>query len=166
MAIGLDCMTGPLAAMARPARVYVWLVAAGAVALVAWPRYEAERVVTHVTGPLSEPIPGIIEFIEKNSAPSDRIFTTGPPHLYVYTDRLSALRESNITDEVVDAYDGATDEERLRPLYDELVKNMPKIVVTDPERADRKVRYMKWLVSPFLTKFDYRKVRENVYVRP
>jgi hypothetical protein len=166
IAIGLDAMKGPFAAMDRPARVFIRLLAVVSVGLVAWPRYQAEKDVVHVTHPWGEPLPGIVEFIDKNSAPGDRIFTTGPPHLYVYANRLSALRESNVLDEVIDAYDGTTDEDKLRPLYDELVRHMPKIVVLDPERSDRKVRHMKWLVNPFLTAFHYRKARENVYVRP
>src|SRR5258706_13935316 len=78
--------------------------------------------------PPSEPAPGLFDFIQKNSSPSDKIFTTGPPGLYVYADRLAAVRESSIIDELVPTMPGATDEENRRPLYENLVKNEPTTV--------------------------------------
>jgi hypothetical protein len=86
--------------------------------------------------------------------------------LYVYTDRRNAAREGTIIDEILGSYPGTTDEEKLRPIREELVQNMPKIVVLDPERAERKRRHMNALVTPFLTDFHYRREGEYVYVRP
>jgi hypothetical protein len=165
IAIGLCAMQGPFAAMDGGTRAFIRLALVGAVAFTAWPRYKSERAEVHISHPNSEPLPGIFDFVAEHSAPQDRIVTTGPPHLYVETNRLSAIRESNLLDELLYAYDGDTDEERLRPIHDELVKHMPKIVVLDPERSDRKVRTIKALFMPFLAQFHYRKERENVYVR-
>jgi hypothetical protein len=108
---------------------------------------------TYVRPPWPEPQRGLVAFIVENTAPSDRIFTTGTPLLYARTDRLSALVESAISDEMLPSYDGATDAERLRPLYRELVENRPKVVFLDPEHEYRKRRHLTALVFPFLREF-------------
>ena len=61
---------------------------------------------------------------------------------------------------------GKTDEEKLRPLYDELVRHRPKIVFLDPEHGHRKHRHLAAAIMPFLTEFDYTKVNELLYLRP
>jgi hypothetical protein len=166
LAIGLDAMKGPFAALDRWSRTFVRAVVVAMVAITVLPKYEDERTVLHVTQPPQEPYPGIFSFIEKNSAPGDRIFTTGPPVLYVHTNRLDAVRESNFVDEIIAAYPGETDEEKLHPIRLELEQHPPKIVFLDPERADRKKRHMSALITPFLADFNYRKVSEYIYVRP
>ena len=107
-----------------------------------------------------------MDVIKRNTTPADRIFTTGPPVLYPEADRISAVRESNIIDEILGSYEGKTDAERLRPIYDQLVKHRPKVVVLDPENGYRKARHYKALVIPYLTEFKYKKVTEYIYVRP
>ena len=114
--------------------------------------------------PWSEPVPGAFEFIRKNTVPSDRIFTTGPPVLYPETNRVSAVRESNIIDEILGSYEGKTDEERLRPIYLQLVKNKPKVVILDPENGHRKGRHMQALLIPFLTEFKYKTDRTSTSI--
>ncbi len=116
--------------------------------------------------PWNEPVPGVMDIISRNTKPTDRIFTSGPPILYPEANRISAVRESNIIDEILGSYEGKTDEERLRPIYEELVKHKPKVVVLDPENSHRKPRHYKSLVMPFLTEFKYKKVTDNIYVGP
>jgi hypothetical protein len=115
--------------------------------------------------PLAEPTPGLFEFIRKNSTPEDKIFTTGPPSLYVYTDRVGAVRESSIIDELIPAMPGNSDVEKLRPLYDELVDHRPKIVFLDPEHGHRKYRHLAAAIMPFLTEYKYTKVNDTLYLR-
>ena len=59
----------------------------------------------------------------------------------------------------------ATDEEKLKPLYDALVKSAPKIVILDPEYHSRRSRHMNALITPFLQNQNYRKVTEQIYIR-
>ena len=166
LAIGLDVMKDAFWASSSSMRAFIRLAVLSTAAVTVYPRYDAESDVFRTTPAIEEPLPGILAFIAANSAPSDRIFTTGPPILYVLSDRLSATSESNIIDEILVAYSGASDEEKLRPIYDELVRNKPKIVVLDPEHGSRKVRHMRSLILPFLKEFNYRSVREYLYVRP
>jgi hypothetical protein len=116
--------------------------------------------------PWSEPQPGLQAFIAQNTTPADRIFTTGAPLLYPQTNRLSAVRESAITDEMLGTYEGNTDEEKLRHIYRQLVKNKPKVVFLDSADAARKVRTIKALMMPFLTEFKYQKVNDQLYLQP
>ncbi len=163
---GVDSMKGPL--RATHPRVLVG-VSAATVFLLYWhmsPDVDREAHATYLRQPWREPAPGLLAFIEQNSSPSDRIFTTGPPILYAQADRVSATRESNIIDEILGSYDGATDEERLRPIYQELVKNKPKVVFLDPEHGERKGRHNRVLVMPYLAEFKYKKINDNLYLRP
>jgi hypothetical protein len=128
--------------------------------------FAKQRVTEYHRQAWQEPIPGVLAFIQQNTTPADRIFTTGPPLLYAKADRISAVRESNIIDEIIGSYDGATDEERLGPIRQELDRNRPKIVVLDPEHVWHKSRTYRTLVMPFLADLRYQKVRENLYLRP
>ena len=166
LAIGLDTMKGSFWASDSWMRAFIRLAVVSAAAITVYPRYEIEAAATHETPPPREPLPGILAFIAANSAPTDRIFTTGPPLLYVLANRIGAIREGNVIDEILGVYDGDTDEAKLKPVRDELVKNMPKIVVLDPENEHRKGRHMNALINPFLKDFNYRPAAEHVYVRP
>ena len=121
---------------------------------------------TYQRQPWSEPQPGLRAFIVQNTTPADRIFTTGAPILYPQTDRLSAVRESAITDEMLGTYEGNTDEEKLRHIYRQLVKYKPKVVFLDSADAGRKVRTIKALMMPYLAEFKYRKINDQLYLRP
>ena len=123
-----------IAAMSARTR---WLVRIGmltAVVIALWPRFNAERAVygtRTMPSPMVEPFPGAFDLIRKNSAPGDRIATNGNPILYAQVGRLSAVRESNFLDPVLGYYVGQTDEEKLRPVYEELQRNRPELVVLD-----------------------------------
>jgi hypothetical protein len=107
-----------------------------------------------------------MKFIARHTQPNDRIFTTGTPQLYAQADRVSAVRETNIIDEIILSYEGSTDAERLRPIYRQLVRNKPKIVFLDPEHEDRKGRHLKTLVRPFLAEFKYMEINPRLFLRP
>jgi hypothetical protein len=163
---GVDSMTDSLRAAERSIRWGTSLAAFLLVALHGWPDF-AKQVDARYKRPAPfDPVPGALDFIKKNTAPSDRIFTTGPPIVYPQTNRLSATVESNIIDEILGSYDGKTDEERLHPIYLQLVKNKPKVVILDPENGHRKDRHMKALMIPFLTEFKYKKITDFIYLRP
>jgi hypothetical protein len=166
LVIGLDAMAGAFRACDRWTRAFIRIAVAATVAVTVYPRYEAQSHIVHPPPVALEPVPGIFAFIATHTTPTDRILTTGPPSLYVYTNRLNAIREGNVIDEIIGIYQGDTDEERFRPIREELVKSMPKVVFLDPEHADRKRRHMNSLINPFLTEFHYRKENEYIYVRP
>lgn len=163
---GVDSMTESLRGADRAIRWGTSLAAFLIVALHGWADFAKQVDAKYVRPPPFEPVPGAFDFIRKNTVPSDRIFTTGPPVVYVQTNRVSAVRESNIIDEILGSYEGKTDEERLRPIYLQLVKNKPKVVILDPENGGRKGRHMKSLIVPFLTEFKYRKITDYLYLRP
>jgi hypothetical protein len=128
--------------------------------------FATQRATQYHRQPWPEPVPELLEFIRQNTTPADRIFTTGPPLLYPKADRISAVRESNIIDEILGSYEGDTDEEKLRPIREQLERNRPKVVVLDPEHVARKGRHYRTLMMPFLTEHNYQKIRENLYLRP
>jgi hypothetical protein len=163
---GVDSMALPLAGADRALRWGTSLAALLFVMFHGWPEFVAQHAAKYRRPPLAEPVPGAFEFIKKNTVPTDRIFTSGPPTLYPEVDRVSAVRESNIIDEILGSYEGNTDEERLRPIYQQLVRNRPKVVILDPENAHRKPRHMKALLIPFLTQYKYKKVTDFIYLRP
>jgi hypothetical protein len=166
LAMGLDSIGPRLALSNGGMRAWIRWAVLLAMAVQIWPRIEtASGAVIHEEPP-PEPALGLFDYIREHSAPTDKIFTTGPPSLYVYTDRIAAVRESSIIDELIPALPGNTDEEKLRPLYDELVKNQPKIVFLDPEHGNRKYRHLGAAIMPFLTRFQYIKVNEQLYLRP
>ena len=121
---------------------------------------------TYERPPWQEPVPGVLEFIAKNTVPTDRILTTGPPILYAEADRVAAVRESNIIDEILGSYPGTTDEEKFRPLREELLRNRPKVIVFDPYMEEHRARHMKTLLLPFIAELHYKKVGERFYLRP
>jgi hypothetical protein len=120
----------------------------------------------HERATLGEPQDGLLKFIAENTTKTDRIFTSGNPMLYVQTDRLSAVRESSFGDELLASYPGKTDEEKLRPIFDELARNKPKVVFLDPEYEDKRVRFNKAMLMPFLDQFHYKKIGDRLYLRP
>lgn len=163
---GVDSMQEPLARSDGSFRAAVGLAALLIVAMHGGNDIQGQWEAKYSRAPWSEPVPGVLSIIKKYTTPADRIFTTGPPILYPEANRISAVRESNIIDEILGSYEGKTDEERLRPIYEQLVKHRPKVVVLDPENIARKGRHYRVLMMPFLTQFKYDKVAENIYVRP
>lgn len=163
--VGLDALKRPLAFAPKAVAHWVSLSLLALACFKVGPLYLKEREAVYQYPPHHEPLPGAFALIKSTTTPSDRIFTSGPPHLYVLMDRVSAVREGNIIDEIMGIYDGETDEERLSGVRAELEKNMPKVVVLDPEHGHRKVRHYRALVMPFLKAHDYTEVSPGLYVR-
>jgi hypothetical protein len=165
--MGLDSMTGQL--RHRLARRFVGAGLLVSAVVACWPRYEVERQYMGTRSfhnPYRELVTGSLEVVAKNTTPADRVFTTGPPLLYPQSDRIGATRESNFVDEDLAFYDGDNDVERLSGIRAQLEQNMPKVFMTDPENAPRKVRHRRALIDPFLTAHKYVEVRPNVWLRP
>lgn len=115
------------------------------------------------------PVPqGDIDFVRAHTSPSDKIWTTDDPLLYVYSDRVSAFRGGIVLDEIIEYYPGNTDEERLSIIREGLVENRPKVVVMGNRMVSprRKQRYTKALVMPFLRDGGYIRHGDRFYVRP
>jgi hypothetical protein len=166
LSLGLIAMAERSALRRPPVSYWVWLVAAVPVIQHTWPSLVNDFSTDYPSIPPAEPLPGVFAFVEKNTTPADRIFTTGPPGLYVLTNRIAATRTSSVTDEIIPSFAGTTDEEKTRHLYDDLAEHKPKVVILDPEHGHRKVRYMAACVMPFLRDFGYQKVSDYFYLRP
>ena len=142
-----------------------------AVALVTlWPRLSDERQKYATYQPPAPPVNmADVALVQSLSGPGDRIWTLGEPLLYVYSDRLNAVRWGATYDEIISYFPGQTDEERLSGEREALVRNRPKLVVfgDDPIPGyGRKQRYLQALVMPFLKEYGYTKVHEKIYARP
>jgi hypothetical protein len=109
-----------------------------------------------------------VDFVRAHSNPSDKIWTLGDPLLYVYSDRVTAFREGIVIDELIEYYPGETDEQRLAGQREELRANHPKLVVfgADLVNYQRKQRYIRALVTPFLRDGGYIKLNDKFYLRP
>jgi hypothetical protein len=164
--VGLDTTRSALQRSPRSLRFAVSLAALLLVVGQAGEDFLNHKLAPYSRGLWAEPQPGLAAFIARETKPTDRIFTDGPPILYVETNRLSATRESNYTDEIMAAYDGKTDEEKLRPVYDSLVKHRPKVVFLDPESGPRKVRHRNAAILPFLRNYKYKEINPSLFVRP
>jgi hypothetical protein len=158
MILGLDAMTRRLAS-ARVTRLAGWLLLAGVLVAVA-PRLDKEtsrRDKRSFANAYEEATPGSLAYIAANTKPGDRIFTTGPPGIYVQADRLHSTRESGHLDAVIYGYPGNTDEERFSDLKAQLEKHMPKVVVVDELFEAQRQKHMSLLVTPFLQAHGYKK---------
>jgi hypothetical protein len=168
-AVGLDSLSTFLRKSSSVLRTFVQVTVAGIVLMHIWTRVEGQYQAfgkRTFGSPYAEAVPGILRIVAEHTTPEDRIFTTGMPTLYIQTDRISAVRESVFVDEVVGFYEGDTDEELFRPIYAQLKKNMPKVVVLDPESGSRKVRHYRALFEPFLTSEKYQRLTDYIYLRP
>jgi hypothetical protein len=168
LAVGLDAMTPAFRRAGRATRVLIRFAMLTPLFLIVWPRVDAEREAFGTRGvasPFVEPFPGVFEAVRKYTTPTDRIVTSGNPILYVQTDRLNGLRESNLLDPILGFYVGTSDEEKLRPLYEELEKSRPKLLILDPSYAHARPRHQRALWGPFLEKHPYTKLSPNIYLR-
>jgi hypothetical protein len=164
--VGADRMSTELLHTSALVRRYVGAMLVALIAMFSHPRTNSElHDWPYHFQPMWVPVPGVLEFVAANSSPADKILTTGPPLIYMYSHRYGAVREI-ILDEFLMLYPGKTDVERVRGLRDELVKNRPKIVILDPLFEDRKRRHMEALFVPFFRDFGYQKVGDYYYVRP
>jgi len=171
--LGVDAASEMMKKASWSTRTWAGVIALAAVFTPVYLRWDAEKHQWEAfpeqakkVAIFEEPIPGIVAFIIENSLPTDHIFTTGAPGIYMVTDRLHATRISTFMDEVLPALPGDTDEEKLASRREELEKWMPKLVILDPEHGPRKARHDKALFQPFLAKYNYRKVGPYYYVRP
>jgi hypothetical protein len=164
--IGADRMNAELLSTGALIRGYVGAMLVAVIAIFSFPRVHSElRNWPYHFQPMWVPVSGVLEFVAANSSPGDRILTTGPPLIYMYTHRYGAVREI-ILDEFLMLYPGNTDVDRVRGLREELLKNRPKIVILDPLFEERKRRHMEALFVPFFRDFGYQKVGDYYYVRP
>lgn len=120
----------------------------------------------HVGDPYREPVPGVLAIIAEHTRPDDRIFTTGMPALYIQSDRISAVRETALTDEALGMYPGDTDEQRLSGIRLQLELHLPKVVVLDPAHGPRKERHNRVLLMPFLKAYHYQQLTPFIWLRP
>jgi hypothetical protein len=109
-----------------------------------------------------------IDFVRSHTSPGDRIWTLGDPLLYVFSDRPTAFREGIAIDELISYYPGDTDEQRLAPQRAELMQNRPKLIVIGDDLVSyqRRQRYIRALLSPFLRDAGYIKLNDKFYARP
>ncbi|HVV53606.1 MAG TPA: hypothetical protein VHO06_28380 [Polyangia bacterium] len=167
--VGLDLFEPHLARLSPTMRWMTRIAMLTGLAVAVWPRIQAERPLygTRAVPPtMTEPAPGVFELIRKYTTPSDRIVTNGNPILYVQVNRIAGVRESNFLDPILSFYVGDSDEEKLRPVYDEMMRSRPKIVVLDPSFGYARARHHKALWWPFLTNNHYKRLTDNVYLRP
>jgi hypothetical protein len=172
--VGVDALGRRLSRVQPSVRFWARSIFFLAAAVPLWPRVDALTGQTlKEPPPYPDPVPGAMDFIRHNSTANDRIFTTGPAGLYVAVDRRPGNNWSQVFDELLPGMPGKTDAEKLRPLYDQLVRGRPKIVFLDPElsgttrvSASRKRRIMAGAITPFLTDYKYVKASEYFYLRP
>jgi hypothetical protein len=166
LTVGADAMSAELLHSGALVRRYIGAMLVAVIAIFSYPRAHIElHDWPYHFQPMWVPVPGVLEFVAAHSFPGDKILTTGPPLIYMYTHRYGAVREI-ILDEFLMLYPGNTDAERVRGLREELLKNRPKIVILDPMFDDRKHRHMDALFIPFFREFGYQKVGDYYYVRP
>jgi hypothetical protein len=164
--VGADRMNAELSHASTRIPRYVGALLVAMITIFSFPRVQSElRNWPYHFQPMWVPVSGVLEFVAANSSPGDKILTTGPPLIYMYTHRYGAVREI-ILDEFLMLYPGKTDVERVRGLREELLKNRPKIVILDPLFEERKRRHMEALFIPFFRDFGYQKVGDYYYVRP
>jgi hypothetical protein len=168
MAVGLDLFSPHLRELSPTMRWMVRVAMLTGIVVAIWPRIGDERPL-YGTRPLpptmTEPAPGVFDLINKYTTPADRIVTNGNPILYVQVNRLAGVRESNFLDPVLSYYIGDTDKEKLRPVYDEMMKSRPKIVILDPSFGHARGRHHSALWAPFLADNHYKQLTDNVYLR-
>jgi hypothetical protein len=165
--LGVEAMNRRLTS-AWPRRLIGWILCASALITLA-PRLDNEmsrHEVRKFANAYEVAIPGVLEYIANHTRPNDRIWTTGPPGLYVQADRVSATRECGHLDAVMYGYPGKTDEERLSGLKAQLERHMPKVVVLDPSNESYKQKHLSLLVMPFLTSHGYKLDGDRIWLRP
>jgi hypothetical protein len=169
IAVGLDLLSPHLREFSRTMRWLVRVAMLAGLVPAIWPRVAEERAL-YGTRPLpssmTEPAPRVFELIREHTRPRDRIVTNGNPILYVQVNRLAGVRESNFLDPILSYYVGDTDAEKLRPVYEEMMKSRPKIVVLDPSFIYARGRHYEALWKPFLANNHYIQLTDNVYLRP
>jgi hypothetical protein len=165
LVVAADSLKGPLAKARSGVRFTTTALAVLATTWALFPGLVHELLADYSRLPWREPERGLLNFIATNTQPSDRIFTTGTPALYVQSDRLGATVENQFLDDLLPSYPGSTDAQRLRPVYEELEKNRPKIVFLDPAHAERRPRHLETLMLPFLLSHEYVAIDPYLFLR-
>ena len=164
---GLDGLASRVPS-ARATRLAGWLLFASMFTLL-WPRVDKEverREPRAHANAYVESVPGSLAYIKKHTKSGDKIFTTGPPGLYVQADRVGATRECAHFDEILYGYPGNTDEERLSGIKAQLEKNMPKVFILDPLYKANRAKHTSLLFMPFLKSHGYKPDGEYFWLRP
>jgi hypothetical protein len=164
---GLDGLASRVPS-AMAARLAGWLLFAAMFVLI-WPRLEKEmerREPRAIPNAYAESVAGSLEYIAKHTVPGDKIFTTGPPGLYVQANRIGATRECAHFDEILYGYPGNTDEERLSGIKAQLEKNMPKVFILDPLYKGNRSKHTNIVFMPFLKSHGYKQDGEYFWRRP
>ncbi|MBK8996315.1 MAG: hypothetical protein IPM35_11290 [Myxococcales bacterium] len=162
---GAGLVAMPASSLTRGAGVWSGSILLTLSVVTVYPRYEREAGKKYSHQPLNI-APHVLDFVREHSAPSDRVWTTGAPGVYVFADRLSATRESAILDDYLPQYPGESDAEKLAPLRAQLERHMPKVVIVDRAYQERKQRHFKVLVFPFLLKHGYKELERDLWLRP
>jgi hypothetical protein len=131
------------------------------------PRYDAEKVAVYHASKYGGLNADVIDFIRANTAKGDVVFTTGAPGIYVMADRLGPRVGPNaFLDEILIAYPGENDDERLASLRAELERAMPRLIYLDPDHEDRRARFMGGAITPFMKEHGYEEVRPRFWMLP
>jgi len=166
MAFGLVQLASRYDVLDRRWRIFLGLTLVLLPGWQLWPRFRAELDAHYEPSTPGLELLEVVKFVKENSSPSDTIFSTGWPGIYVDSDRRHAVKESTFFDAFIDLYPGTTDEDRLAPIYRELVKSRPKIIYIEPFLEYKRVRHMNALVLPFIRAFGYKQINDHLYLRP
>jgi hypothetical protein len=166
MCMGLCQLAATFDSLSRRWRMFVGLSLVLAPAWQLWPRFHAERDIHYAASNPPLEAPEVVQFVKANSAPTDTVFSTGWPGIYVDSDRRPAVKEDTFFDAFLGLYPGTTDEERLAPIYEELVKSRPKVIYIEPFLEHKRVRHMNAMVLPYIRAFGYRQITDHLYLRP
>jgi hypothetical protein len=167
--LGAIALSQAMAEAPRPMVLWIRVSLIAGLIVLFNPRLGAEAAVTSKKTEAVDLMglsPEIIDFVKKNTAPTDYVFTDGMPSLFLLTDRLRPTRDEVFLDELIDSYPGSTDVEKLSRIRAQLVARKPKVVYLDDGHLARKRRTRAALLMPFLTEFGYRQVMPHVYFRP
>ena len=171
-AIGAVALDASMKKAGPPARRWAALSIVGIAVVAVWPRYSDERdkLAASTYKPVDPPVSQAhVAIVKAHSNPGDRIWTLGEPLLYVFSDRLSAVREPAVVDELIQYYPGNTDEERVAPEREELIQVRPKLIVFGDDPVPgyaRKQKYIRLLAMPFIKDYGYKQIDEKVWERP
>src|SRR6185369_9729262 len=84
--VGADRMSAQLLHSNALVRRSVGAMLVVVIAIVSYPRVKAElHNWPYHFQPMWVPVAGVLEFVAANSSPGDKILTTGPPLVYMYT---------------------------------------------------------------------------------
>jgi hypothetical protein len=166
--LGVLALSPGLAAAPRPLVLWIRVSMLTVMIMLYGPRIDAEakgKFKSEAVDLMGLPA-AIVDFVKKNSAPTDYVFTDGMPSLFLLTDRLRPMRDGGFLDELIDSYPGRTDVEKLSRIRAQLDQRKPKVVYLDNDHLARKRRTRAALLMPFLTEHGYKEVMPNLYLRP